>query len=76
MAHTDWIPLGFRRRNEKLVEMDHIQHSLKQLQEAHVLMKQKYEDEIMRLRHKLEAHPHGQGSESEGRTPVSVVFPV
>ncbi|CAM9430652.1 unnamed protein product, partial [Ectocarpus sp. 8 AP-2014] len=34
--------------------MDRIQHSLKQLQEAHMVMKQQYEDEIVRLRHQLE----------------------
>lgn len=46
--------------------MDRIQHTLKQLQEAHMVMKQQYEDEIVRLRHKLESHPHSQG-EPEGR---------
>lgn len=55
----------------KLVEMDRIQHSLKQLQETHMHIKQQYEEEILRLRHKLESHPHLQASELEGRGPVS-----
>lgn len=50
----------------KLVEMDRIQHSLKQLQEAHIVMKQQYEDEIVRLRHKLDIHPLSKG-DPDGR---------
>lgn len=59
---------------QQLVEMDRIQLSLKQLQEAHMLMKQQYEDEIMRLRHKLE-HPHSQGPDGPGvgRLPVRLL---
>lgn len=55
------------------MEMDRIQHSLKMLQETHMAIKQQYEDEISRLRHLLESHPHSQGSDPEGRGPVRPV---
>lgn len=51
--------------------MDRIQHSLKQLQEAHIVMKQQYEDEIVRLRHKLDIHPLSKG-DPDGRGGVRV----
>lgn len=41
--------------------MDRIQHTLKQLQDSHMVMKQQYEDEIVILRLKLDSHPNLQG---------------
>lgn len=64
------LPIDSCRVRVKILEMERIQLSLKQLQEAHVVMKQQYEDEILRLRHKLDSHPQLQGSEPEGRGPV------
>lgn len=46
--------------------MDRIQHSLKQLQEAHMVMKQQYEDEIVRLRRQLDSHPLKGDPDSRG----------
>ncbi|CAM9897950.1 unnamed protein product, partial [Hapterophycus canaliculatus] len=63
-----------KKFRQQLVEMDRIQHSLKQLQDTHMLMKQQYEDEIVRLRRQLDAHPlkgdpdgrGGGGSSTQG----------
>lgn len=59
------VPLSVATEKQ-LVEMDRIQHSLKQLQEAHMLMKQQYEDEIVRLRRQLESHPLKSDPDSRG----------
>ncbi|CAN0389926.1 unnamed protein product, partial [Ectocarpus sp. 12 AP-2014] len=56
-----------KKFRQQLAEMDRIQHSLKQLQEAHMVMKQQYEDEIVRLRHQLESsHPLKSDPDSRG----------
>lgn len=66
LSHYNAIRSECRCNAMKLVEMDRIQHSLKQLQEAHIVMKQQYEDEIVRLRHKLDIHPLSKG-DPDGR---------
>lgn len=55
---TRTVPYRIAPQSRQLVEMDRIQHSLKQLQEAHMVMKQQYEDEIVRLRRQVDSHSH------------------
>ncbi|CAM9532983.1 unnamed protein product, partial [Choristocarpus tenellus] len=55
-----------KKFRQQLAEMDRIQHMLKQLQEAHILNKQTYEDEIILLRRQLDSH-HSQHPQSQSQ---------